>query len=163
MAKWKRDVLYGIVILILAAAGAFEIRDMKIMGNPAWITRPDTYMWMWLGILAVFAILLITRALIKKDEEKQAPIWTKEGIFTIVMMFLYLVSMEILGFTLSTFLFEAILIFVYSYKMGKLNSKGKKLYLTIALYIAIALIATLVTQYLFTEALSVRLPKGKIF
>ncbi len=163
MVRWKRDVIYGAVILIAAAAGAWEIRDMKIMGNPAWITRPDVYMWMWLAILAFFAVALIGRAFIKKDMEKLDPIWTKEGVFTIAMMFIYLLVMELIGFTVSTFLFESILIFTYSYKMGKLNHKGKKLYFTIALYIVIALVATLATQYLFTEALSVRLPKGKIF
>lgn len=163
MAKWKRDVIYGIVIIAAAIAGAVEITDMKVMGNPAWITRPDVYMWLWLGIFGICAALLIGRALIKRDEEKCEPIWTKMGVFTIVMMFLYLFVMETIGFTISTFVFEAVLIFAYSWKMGKLDHKGKKLYVTIALYLVVALAATVATKYLFTTALSVRLPKGKLF
>lgn len=163
MVKWKRDVIYGVVIIVAAIAGAIEVRGLNIMGNPAWITRPDAYVWMWLAIMAAFAIALVVRALRKKDNEVLEPIWCKDGMITIAAMFLYLLVMDLIGFTISTFIFEAGLIFLYSYRMGKLNHKGKKLYMTIALYIVVALIATLATQYLFTEALSVRLPKGKIF
>ena len=43
MAKWKRDVIYGIAIIIVGIVGIIETQEMKITGNPQWITRPDVY------------------------------------------------------------------------------------------------------------------------
>lgn len=163
MAKWKRDVIYGVVIIAVCIVGVVETQGMRITGNPAWITRPDVYMWLWLTVLAVLAAAMIIKALIKKDTTPCAPIWCKDGVFTVIMLFLYLLTMETLGFLLSTFLFETILILTYSKRMGKLDYKGKALALRILMYVVIALITTIVTKVLFTSVLSVRLPAGKLF
>ena len=163
MAKWKRDVIYGVAIIVACVFGVIETQGMRITGNPKWITRPDVYMWLWLAVLGLLAASMIIKALIKKDTTPCAPIWCKDGVFTVVVMFLYLLSMETLGFLISSFLFETILILAYSKRMGKLDYKGKALVWRILLYVAIALITTIATKVLFTRLLSVRLPKGKLF
>ena len=45
MAKWKRDVIYGVVLIACCAFGVVETLDMRISGNPVFITRPDVYLW----------------------------------------------------------------------------------------------------------------------
>lgn len=163
MAKWKRDVIYGIAILIVGVAGIIETQDMKITGNPQWITRPDVYLWIWLAIASVLAVILIVKAIIKKDKTKCDPIWCKEGVITVIAMGIYLVFMDIIGFTISTLLFESGLIIYYSWKMGKITGTKNQKIKKIILYIIIAVIATIATKFLFTEVLSTRLPKGKLF
>ncbi len=163
MAKWKRDVLYGIVIIVISIVGVIETQDMKITGNPDWITRPDVYMWLWLGIISLLAVAMIIKAVIKKDDTKCEPIWCKEGVFTIIVMALYLLLMPIIGFSIATFIFEAALIVFYSFKMGKLEGTKEQKIKKFVLYLIIALIATIATKLLFTEVLSTRLPKGKLF
>ncbi|EOS62972.1 tripartite tricarboxylate transporter TctB family protein [Oscillibacter sp. 1-3] len=163
MAKWKRDVIYGVVLIACCAFGVVETLDMRISGNPVFITRPDVYLWIWLGILAALAAIMIVRAVLKRDMEKCEPIWCKDGVFTVIMLFLYLVSMNTLGFAVSTFAFEAILILVYSKRMGKLDYTGRALVLHILMYAAAALVTTAATELLFTRVLSVRLPAGKLF
>ena len=71
--------------------------------------------------------------------------------------------MNTLGFAVSTFAFEAILILVYSKRMGKLDYTGRALVLHILMYAAAALVTTAATELLFTRVLSVRLPAGKLF
>lgn len=163
MAKWKRDVIYGVVLIACCVFGVVESLDMRISGNPIFITRPDVYLWIWLGILAALAVIMIVRAVLKRDMEKCEPIWCRDGVFTVVMLFLYLLSMNTLGFTIATFAFETILILVYSKRMGKLEGTGKTLALRVLLYVAAALIATIATKLLFTRVLSVRLPAGRLF
>ena len=163
MAKWKRDVIYGIAIIIVGIVGIIETQEMKITGNPPWITRPDVYLWIWLAIASVLAAILIVKAIIKRDETKCEPIWCKEGAITIIAMGVYLVLMDIIGFTISTLFFEAGLIIYYSWKMGKITGTKNQKVRKIILYIIIAVIATIATKLLFTEVLSTRLPKGKLF
>lgn len=163
MAKWKRDVIYGVVLLACCAFGVVESLDMRISGSPIFITRPDVYLWIWLGILAVLTVIMIVKAVLKRDTEPCEPIWSKDGALTVILLFLYLFSMNTLGFTLATFAFETILILMYSRRMGKLNYTGRALVLHILMYVAAALIATIATKLLFTRVLSVRLPTGKLF
>lgn len=163
MAKWKRDVIYGIAIIIVGVVGIIETQDMKITGNPQWITRPDVYLWMWLAIVSLLAVAMIVKAIIKKDETECKPIWCREGVITIIAMGAYLALMDIIGFTVSTFFFEAGMIIFYSYKMGKITGTKKQKIRKIVVYVLIAVIATIATKLLFTEVLSTRLPKGKLF
>lgn len=163
MAKWKRDVIYGIAILVACVAGVLATMDVKITGTMYWITRPDVYVWIWLAILAVLAVAMIIKAVIKKDETECAPIWSREGVVTLAALVLYLLLMKPVGFNITTFLFEAGLIIFYSWKMGKLNCDKKTKILRIVVYIVIAVVATIATKLLFTRVLGVRLPNGSLF
>lgn len=163
MAKWKRDVIYGVVLILLCILGIIETQDVAITGNPIWITRADVYVWLWLGVLAILSVIMIIKAISKKDETPCQPIWCREGVFTVIVMGIYLLTMNVIGFTISTFLFEAVLIIAYSWKMGKIKGDKKTKIKTIIGYLVVALVATIVTEVLFTKALNVRLPSGKLF
>lgn len=163
MAKWKRDTIYGIAILIVSIVGILATQDVQVTGTPLFITRADVYVWLWMAIMGILAIALIVKSLIQKDETVMPAIWSKQGVVTVLASIVYLAIMKLVGFNISTFLYEAGLIIYYSAKMGKLKGDKKHLIKTLALYILIALIATVATKLLFTKVLSVRLPKGQLF
>lgn len=168
MAKWKRDVLYGIVILLVCIFGIVETQGMTLMGYDYWTTRPDVYVWMWLALLGLFDIAMIVRALIKKNtpeyQKELPPIWCKEGVITIAALVVYLLVMKLIGFIISTVIFEFGLMALYGYKMGKVDfSDKKKAIKKLVFYLIVSVIATVATYYLFTDVLNVRLPKFKLF
>ena len=47
--------------------------DVKITGTMYWITRPDVYVWIWLAILAVLAVAMIIKAVIKRTRRNARP------------------------------------------------------------------------------------------
>lgn len=165
MAKWKRELIYGIGILATAIFASLAVRGMNVKGLIT-AARPDLYTWVWMTIMGLLAIGLIIRSLVKRDNTKQEPIWCQEGVVTCIVMFLYLLSMPLLGFTISSIVFELFLFFYYGWRMGKFNPKTGDKKATIKFIIktiVIALVSVLATRYIFTEFLSVRLPKGKLF
>lgn len=165
MAKWKRDLIFGIGVLVTAGVASYAVRGMNVKGLIT-AARPDIYLWVWMSIMALLAIGLIIRAVVKKDQTKLDPIWRQEGVITCIAMFIYLLVMPLIGFTISSIVFELALFFYYGWRMGKFNPKTKDKKDTIKFIvktIVIALVSVLATKYIFTEFLSVRLPKGKIF
>lgn len=162
MAKWKRDVLYGIAIIAVAAFASYEVRGMVVHGL-SMVTRPDVYLWFWMALLALLAIYMIAKAIHKKDETKMEAIWTQEGVVTVIATFAYLLLMPLLGFTISSILFEMGLLFYYSWRMGKLKGDRKHVIRKVIILTVIAVVTTVATEQIFTGILSTRLPAGKIF
>lgn len=169
MLRWKRDVIYGAVILAVCVFGIVETQGLTLKGYEYWTTRPDVYVWMWLALLAAISLIMVIRAVIKRNspyyQEELPKIWCKEGVITLVLLVLYLLVMKTIGFIISTIIFEFVTMSMYGMKMGKVNFKAdkKKALIRLALYAAISVIATFATHYLFTNVLSVRLPKFKLF
>ncbi len=169
MLRWKRDVIYGIAILAVCVFGIIETQGLALKGYEYWTTRPDVYVWMWLALLAAISLIMIIRAVVKRNtayyQEELPKIWCKEGVITLILLVLYLLVMKTIGFIISTVIFEFITMFIYGSKMGKVNFKAdkKKAVIRIVLYAVISVVATYATYYLFTSVLSVRLPKFKLF
>jgi hypothetical protein len=163
MLRWKRDVLYGVAILIFCALCYWATRNLPLGTTDIFAARADVYVWFWLLLAALLGVLLIIKALVKRDSEVLPPIWSKVGIVSVVALVLYLLIMPRLGFTLSTFLFLLITILASSKVEGKLDLKGKKLWIKISQYVAFSIIATLVTEKIFRDGLDVLLPTFSLF
>ena len=169
MLRWKRDVIYGIVIMVACAFGIIQTKGLRLKGYEYWTTRPDVYVWMWLSLLAAISLIMIVRAIVKRNtayyQEELPKIWCKEGVITLVLLVLYLLVMKTIGFIISTIIFEFITMWIYGSKMGKVNFKAdkKKALLRLAFYAVLSVVATYATYYLFTSVLHVRLPKFKLF
>ena len=169
MLRWKRDVIYGVVILAACVFGIVETQGLSLKGYEYWTTRPDVYVWMWLTLLAVISLIMILRAVIKRNapyyQEELPKIWCKEGVVTLALLVLYLLVMKTIGFIASTLIFEFVTMAIYGGKMGKVNFKAdkKKAVIRLVIYAVISIIATFATYYLFTNVLAVRLPKSKLF
>lgn len=163
MVKWKRDVIYGIALELVCLFLYLGTRGMPAGTSKIWQTRPDVYTWLWLIILAILSLILIIKAVIQKDETPCEPIWSRAGVFTAIVLVVYLFAMDAVGFIPTTILFLWGTIVYYSWKMEKLNCTGAVRTRKIALYLIVALIGTFVTYWIFTSLLSVRLPGGKLF
>ena len=59
MAKWKRDVIYGAVLITRCVFGAVESLNMRISGNPMFLTRLDVHLWIGSGVLAVLTAITV--------------------------------------------------------------------------------------------------------
>lgn len=161
--KWKRDVIYGIVLEVVCLLGYLGTRNLPTGTAKIWQSRADVYIWLWIMILAVLSAILIATAVIKKDQTPCEPVWTKDGVVTAVAFFLYLFVMSYVGFAISTMVFLSAMILYYSWKMDKLCCTGSALTQKIILYIVAALITTFVTYWIFTAVLDVRLPVWSLF
>ena len=162
MAKWKRDVLYGIAIIAAAVIASISSMNMHVEGLIT-AARPDVYLWVWMTILTILALALIIKAVHKKDETKLEAIWCQEGVVTVVLTFLYLLIMPLIGFTISSIVFEVALLFYYAFRMGKLKGEKKHIVRKAIVLVIVAVVATIATEAIFTSVLSVRLPAGKLF
>lgn len=163
MARWKRDLICGIVLLIVCLAGYLESRSLPKGTAKIFAARADVYVWCWLTILAVLSVLLIIGAVRGRDTSPAAPVWSKEGVFTVCLLVCYLLLMEPLGFLLSTFLFLSFSILVYSWRMGKLKLDKIAAVRRIFFYLVVSAATTAAVKELFTAVLKVRLPNGMFF
>lgn len=165
MTKWMRDVIYGVAI---AAISLFLIRDTYNL-QESFITyesgRAGPYSRFWLWILLALSVVMIVRALLHKNQEKTEAILNPAPWVTVVLLSVYLFILTRLGFIVSTVLYLIIAMVYYSYKSGTFTvdgdgaAKKKNLVKHIVIILVCAIAVTVVTYYLFTEAVGVRLPE----
>ena len=76
MKRWKRDVIYSIVILIFCAVHWYLAEGLvqNVISVP--IAKPSVYSELILGILGLLSIAQLIRAVVKKPDEELKPIWT---------------------------------------------------------------------------------------
>lgn len=163
MKRWKRDVIYSIVILILCAVHWYLAEGLvqNVISVP--IAKPSVYSELILGILAVLAVAQLIRAVVKKPDEQLTPIWTVLAVITVATLILYVMVIKTLGFQLSTFLAMAVLVTSYSAGMGKIDFKSKKAVRQVLTCLLIALAISVCTELIFRVGLGAKLPKGKLF
>ncbi len=163
MKRWKRDVIYSIVILILCAVHWYLAEGLvqNVISVP--IAKPSVYSELILGILAALAVAQLIRAVVKKPDEQLTPIWTVLAVITVATLILYVVVIKTLGFQLSTFLAMAVLVTSYSAGMGKIDFKSKKAIRQVLTCLLIALAISVCTELIFRVGLGAKLPKGKLF
>jgi len=164
MKRWKRDVIYSIVLIVFCAvmwvtANGFEQKLVKIE-----LAKPTAYAHLWIGLLGILAVIQLIRALVKRPDEEMPRIFTPLMMITIGILVFYVVTIRQLGFFLNTFLLLAVLLISYSAAMGKITWKEKKkAAIQILFYLAVSLIITIAVQYIFTELLGANLPDGVLF
>lgn len=164
MKRWKRDVIYSIVIIILCAVHWYLADGLvqNVISVP--IAKPSAYSKLILGILAALAVAQLIRAIVKKPDEQLTPIWTVLAVITVATLIVYVMVVKLLGFQLSTFLAMAVLVTSYSAGMGKIDIKNKKKAIRqIIICLLIALAISGCTELIFRGGLGAKLPKGKLF
>ncbi len=159
MAQWKRDVLYGIGLILASGIIFWETSDLPTGGVQYFVARSDVYVWLLLGLVVLLAIGIIISALMKKDETPTTAIWNKLGVITVAATIVYLLVMELIGFIVSTFIVMTLLTCLYSARLGKFDLDTKKAkFLQFVKYAVFSLVVTIVVYYIFTAALDVKLP-----
>lgn len=164
MPQWKRDVLYGIGLIVGCGVLFWQTIGMPLGNIQYFWARADVYVWIWLTLISVLGLVMIISALIKKDTTPTKPIWSKEGVFTIISMAIYLVIMKKLGFILSTFLVTEFLTFIYSKRLKGFEGKTKKeCIIKIGWYTVFSILATIAVYLAFAKGLKVSLPTFSLF
>lgn len=163
MQRWKRDVLYSVVLSIFCIICMIYTSTIKQTFVSEPLAKPGPYVMLWLTILLVLSNIMLIRALKNKSQEILPPMWTNLGVFTIAALIVYVLVVDMLGALLSSFLLLSILFICYSMKMGKIERKGKAMWIGIAKYIMLALIVSFVTVEIFRNVLNASLPTFDLF
>jgi hypothetical protein len=155
---WKRDLVWGIVLLVFAVANIIYTYRLPSPAYATGIASSDVYVRLWMYILIVFTVMLLYNAIRSKGKGKTVePIVTKTAVFTVAAIAIYLLIIDIIGFALATFLFAWISIVVYRFK-EKGEVKGGKRFKVIAGCGLISLVLTIAVQQVFVRVLGVLLP-----
>lgn len=169
MSKVKKDLVISLVLLLMSI-GLYV--SLSLMKPPAAASFPRVVIII-MGLLALMMLIqtLVTkqrseRSILQSDrvaDQKEAsktlrdvqkfPLETVVGCFILIVI--YLLVMEMLGFYLSAFLFFIAITFILGRKDLTLR-KG-------AMRIGIAFIFTAVLFVLFNKLLMVQTPKGVLF
>ena len=165
VARWKRDVILGIcfeVFFLIAYIYSLNIPAGTMANIKA--AQPGVYVRLWLIVFALLSLVMIINAIHKKDTTVVPPIFHLQSVITLIAVGAYIGLMDILGFTLSTFLFTTALILDYSWAASKFMDKNGKrkrgvaLAKSILIYLLISVIVVAATQYIFESLLMVNLP-----
>lgn len=170
MKKWLYDFILGAAVLLLSIVALVYSGTLEDSWVTLFLARPGVYMALWLGALALLAVLLLARALrqrkTEEGQDRRAPIWTSLPISTATVLFVYLLVLDKLGFILDSVAMLWTLTFLYSMDSGEegKNWRDKK---TVAKGLGksgvFAVVCGVLTYYVFTEVLSVRLPVFSLF
>src|SRR5665647_3011927 len=126
MVKWKRDISLGVFMLLFSISMFFYVgASIGTTTISIKLAQPDVYLKMWLVVMGVLSVILIAKALVKKEDEVLPKIWGGIQIFTIAALAIYLLSMKWIGFFLSSAIFLSTVIIVYSYFSNKIKPNGK--------------------------------------
>jgi hypothetical protein len=168
--KWMYDFILSLCLLFAIAACLIYSYVLESPRVKNFLARPDTYMALWLFVLAVLCLMLMRRALAaRKTEEGQrdsAPIWSGLGVFTVVVLFAYLLLLEPLGFVLSSSLAMWLLTGVYTVRINakKMNFRDKRVLIPALVKTGVFSFATSsITYWIFTAILSAILPTFSLF
>ena len=168
--KWMYDFILGICMLALVAVALIYSDILDSPRVTLFLARPDTYMALWLLLLALLSVLLITRSLkLRKTEEGQEPgmpIWGSMAVFTAAVLFLYLLLLKPIGFFLDSVLMLWALTLVYTFNIGavKKDWRDKKLFVRELIKSGVfSVIASAATYYIFTNILTSKLPTFSLF
>lgn len=170
MRKWLYDFILGAAVLLLSIAAFIYSSTLEDSRITLFLARPDVYMALWLGVLTLLAVLLMARAVRRRKtgegQERRAPIWTPLPTVTVAVLLVYLLILDKLGFVLDSIAMLWILTFLYSMNSGEAgkNWHDKKIVAReLAASGAFAVVCGVVTYYVFTEILSIRLPAFGLF
>lgn len=170
LKKWMYDLILSIFILAVVVIAVIYSYILQSPRVDLFLARPDTYMGMWFIFLALLALMLMARALkMRKTPEGQEPgepIWCALGIYTALVLLLYLLTLERLGFVLGSTLMLWALTLVYTFNLGEVKKdwRDRKLFLKELVKSGVfSVAASLVIYYVFTHVLTSRLPAFSLF
>lgn len=164
MAQWKKDVLYGGVI---SAISVFFIQNTRSMDDSLMehtAAKAGVYTRFWLYLLLALGVLLIVKAIIKRDNTPTEPVFNVASMVTIISLAAYVFALDYLGFVISSMIFLVLLMLYYTKKAGKFrdaegNKISKKDFFKSLLWIVIgAAGVTGISYFLFGEIIGLLLP-----
>lgn len=170
LKKWMYDFILSIAILIVVAAALVYSYVLESPRVTLFLARPDTYMAMWFIILAILALILMFRALkARKTSEGQADgiaIWCGVGVVTVIILFVYLLTLEYLGFFLGSALMLWTITMTYTFNIGvvKKDWRDKRLFVKELVKTGVfSFAASYITFWIFTSVLTSKLPTFSLF
>ena len=170
MKQWQKDSLYGVIICAVSLFFAHNTKSMQDGLIQFAAGRTGPYSRFWLYLLCVLGVILIMRAIIKRDQTVTKSALQPAALVTIAGMALYILGLEYLGFLVSTPIFLFALMVYYTHKAKRLiaNEDGskksaKKTILSLALMALGAVLVTIATYLLFTKGVKMLLPEFKLF
>lgn len=155
----KRDLLVGIIMGLFSIVyylGALKIKMYKGLGVS--VIDSSEVPKKWAIFLLFLSVMLVIRALrrMKKNTGSSAMkdllVLNKEVALTFVLLAFYTIFLKQIGFVVATFIYISLQTLVLS-KKEKRNYK---------MTIILALVFSVLIDYVFVELLSVLLPKGLI-
>lgn len=160
MKQWKRDLILGVAILafcVISYVYSYNLTDSRAK---YFLAKADTYVMIWLVLLAVLSIVLILRSIKRKSDEVLPPILTKRILLTALIIVAYVFSMDKIGFFVSSFFFVFALLFFFTREEKGNFPQGKAFAKMILIWVGIAAASVTMVQYLFGNLLGIRLPAG---
>ncbi len=156
----KRDLLVGVIVglfSILYYIGALQIKMYKGLGVS--VIDSSEVPKKWAIFLLLLSVMLIVRSLRRMKKSlgtdaslKELLVLNKEVGLTFVLLAIYTIFLKQLGFVIATFLY----IFFQTLVLTKKEKRNYKL------VIILAVVFSVLIDYVFVEWLSVLLPKGII-
>lgn len=170
MKQWQKDSLYGVIICAVSLFFAHNTKSMQDGLIQFTAGRTGPYSRFWLYLLCALGVVLIVRAIIKRDQTKTKSALQPAALVTVAGLALYILGLEYLGFLVSTPIFLFALMVYYTHKAKRLvvNEDGtrrpaKKIILSLALMAVGAGAVTVATYLLFTKGVKMLLPEFKLF
>jgi hypothetical protein len=143
----------GIAGLICLGGSLWLLALTRGLPQPALVPiGPGFYPRILLGIMAVLSAALVVSDLLSRRRAVVAPARYRLVILAFAIFTAYVVLMPVLGYRAATFLFVGALQAVLE------PPRGGRWWLVLA----VALLTTLVTYYVFERYLSVLLPRGRL-
>ncbi len=143
----------GIAGLVCLGGSLWFLALTRGLPQPALVPiGPAFYPRILLGIMAVLSAALVISDLLNRRRAGMAPARYRLVILAFLIFATYVALLPVLGYRAATFLFVAAL-------QGVLEPpRGARWWLVLA----VALLTTLVTYYVFERYLSVLLPRGRL-
>lgn len=160
MKQWKRDLILGTVLLAFSVVSFVYSYGLTDVTVKYFLAKADTYVMMWVILLAILALLLIVRSLRQRSQEELPPIFTKRVGITAAIIVIYVFLIDKLGFLLSSILFVFALLAFFSREEKGGFPRGRELAREVILWGIITAASVFLVQYLFGNLLGINLPQG---
>lgn len=169
MMKWKKDVLYSVIISLFSGLFIAETAGMNDSLMEYVPSKAGVYTRFWLYLLIAFCVIVAVRAIIKRDKTETESCLNAASMVTIAALAAYVLALDYLGFLVSTVIYLFGSMVYYTWKAKKfVDEEGNKLpraklVKSIALMLVGSVVVTFATYYLFTEAVGMMLPEWNLW
>lgn len=174
---WKRDTVYGVVIIFFAAFMLYKTSQVPLLGDVEPIAGARYYLYPWFALLFLLGISLTIQGLNERKKAIREALTDSQGkeegkkdrflplptIFTLAVLCLYVFLIRIIGFHASSVLFLFTLFVGYflfcSENRFRFMITNKKEFIFISLkYLITSVIVVVLIHIVFAELLNVGLP-----
>lgn len=163
MLRWARDLISGIVVLIVGVLGYVYSFDVDDGGVQDPLAGAGAYIRLWMVILSVLAVILIVKSIYRRSAERAPAVMYPLIYITLAAVVFYVGFISFIGYSIATILFLAALMTVYDFYPRKGSFTKKDLLKGSAKYLVLSVVMTVVVAQIFTKLLAVILPAGSLF